>query len=183
MNQYHPNKILVLLLLALLSFSCSSDLDFNQVNDIKADPVFIANLTYFDIPANEFIENGTEQNVIFDAQDFDVFRDSFFRKNLRRADFFFEINNTINRSFTVDIRLLDVNDQPVYANRFDVPAFSGTEDLVMQTESFENTELDLLKRARRMMFVIRMGAGPALNTTNPGSLKLRSSATAYLMIE
>jgi hypothetical protein len=35
-------------------------LDFNQVNDIKAEPVFIANLTYFDIPANEFIENGTD---------------------------------------------------------------------------------------------------------------------------
>jgi hypothetical protein len=28
-----------------------------------------------------------------------------------------------------------------------------------------------------MIFVIRMGA--ALNTTSPGSLKLRSSATAY----
>jgi hypothetical protein len=34
-----------------------------------------------------------------------------------------------------------------------------------------------------MIFVIRMGAGPALNTTSPGSLKLRSSATAYLLIE
>jgi hypothetical protein len=33
-----------------------------------------------------------------------------------------------------------------------------------------------------MIFVIRMGAGPALNTTS-GSLKLRSSATAYLLIE
>ena len=53
----------------------------------------------------------------------------------------------------------------------------------MQTESFENTKLDLLKRARRMMFVIRMGAGPALNENSLGSLKLRSSATAYLVIE
>ena len=64
--------------------------------------------------------------LLYDAQEFDVFRDSFFRKSLRRADFFFEINNTINRSFTVDIVLLDGNDQPLYRVHFDVPAFSGT---------------------------------------------------------
>jgi hypothetical protein len=49
---------------------------------------------------------------------------------------------------------------------FDVPAFSGTEKLVTN-RNFENTKLDLLKRARRMIFVIRMGAGPALNTNSP----------------
>jgi hypothetical protein len=34
-----------------------------------------------------------------------------------------------------------------------------------------------------MGFVITMGAGPALNANSPGSLKLRSSATAYLVVE
>jgi hypothetical protein len=183
MNQYHRNKKLVLLLLALLSFSCSSDLDFNQVNNIKAEPVFIANLTYFDIPANEFTENGTEQNITFDAQDFDVFRDSFFRKNLTRADFFFEINNTINRPYTVDIILLDVKNQPLYAMHFDVAAYSGAQKLITRTEIFENAKLDLLKKAKKMAFVLAMGAGPALNENSLGSLKLRSSATAYLVIE
>jgi hypothetical protein len=183
MKQYYPNKILGFVFVILFSFSCSSNLDFNQINDFKSDPVFIANFTYFDIPVNQFIANGREQDIVYDAQEFDVFRDSFFRKSLIQADFFFEINNTINRSFIVDIVLLDGNNQPLYNFNFDVPAFSGTEKLVTQTEIFENTKLDLLKRASRMIFVIRMGAGPALNTTNPGSLKLRSSATAYLLIE
>lgn len=183
MNQYHSVKTIGLLLLVLLSFSCSSNLDFDQVNDFKLEPVFIANLTYFEIPANQFIENGMEQNIAFDAQEFDMFRDSFFRKNLRRADFFFEINNTINRSYTIDIILLDENDQPLYRVRFDVPAYSGTQKLVTRTEIFENATFDLLKRAKRMGFVITMGAGPALNANSPGSLKLRSSATAYLVVE
>jgi hypothetical protein len=34
-----------------------------------------------------------------------------------------------------------------------------------------------------MGFVLAMGAGPALNENSLGSLKLRSSATAYLVIE
>jgi hypothetical protein len=75
--------------------------------------------------------------------------------------------------------LLDGN-QPLYNFSFDVPAFQELKG--NPKKFFENTKLDLLKRAR-MIFVIRMGAGPALNTTSPGSLKLRSSATAYLLIE
>jgi hypothetical protein len=37
----------------------------------------------------------------------------FFFEKLIQADFFFEINNTINRSFIVDL-LLDGNNQPLY---------------------------------------------------------------------
>jgi hypothetical protein len=89
----------------------------------------------------------------------------FFRKSLIQADFFFEIN-TINRSFIVDIVLLDGNNQPLYNFSFDVPAFQELK-VSNPKRNFENTKLDLLKRARRMIFVIRMGAGPALNTTSP----------------
>jgi hypothetical protein len=53
-----------------------------------------------------------------------MFSGFFFRKSLIQADFFFEINNTINRSFIVDIVLLDGNNQPLYNFSFDVPAFS-----------------------------------------------------------
>jgi hypothetical protein len=45
---------------------------------ILNQPVYIANLTYFDILAKQFIENGTQKNITFDAQEFDVF--GFFRK-------------------------------------------------------------------------------------------------------
>jgi hypothetical protein len=88
---------------------------------ILNQPVYIANLTYFDILAKQFIENGTEKNITFDAQEFDVFG-ILFRKSSIQADFF-EINNTINRSFIVDIVLLDGNNQPLYNFSFDVPAF------------------------------------------------------------
>ncbi|NGY38184.1 hypothetical protein FQU23_011760 [Flavobacterium sp. XN-5] len=183
MNPYRPNKILGFLLLTLLFFSCSSDLDFNQANDFKLEPIFIANLASFEIPANQFIEKGMEQNIAMEAQEFDVFRDSFFRENLRRADFFFEINNTINRSYTIDIILLDVNDQPLFNIPFDVPAYTGTKNQVTRKVIFEDVNLELLKSTRRMDFVLTMKAGPALNASSPGSLKLRSSATAYLLVE
>jgi hypothetical protein len=176
------NRALGLLLL-IVSFSCSSDLDFNQANDIKLEPVYVSNLAYFDIPANEFVTNGIEQNVFFDAPTVTIFNDTFFNDNLKRADFSFEINNTINRAYTIDITLLNNVNAPLYTMNFDVPAYSGVQNLVTKTEIFENTKLDLLKNTTKIAFVLRMLPGPILSESSLGSIKLRSSVTAYLVVE
>ena len=177
------HSILGILILVLFSSSCASDLDYNQVNDIKLEPVFISNLAYFDIPANEFVTGGVEQNVIFDAPTVDVFNDKFFRDNLNRVDLFFEVNNTINRSYRIDLVFLDRNNQPVHSINFIVPAYSGAENIVTKTEIFENATLDLLKRTTKITFTLTMFAGPPLNESSTGSLKLRSGVTAYLVVE
>jgi hypothetical protein len=177
------NRILGILLLTLFSFSCSSDLDFNQANDLKLEPVFISNLAYFDIPAHEFVTNGVDQSIIVDSPTIDVFNDAFFKNNLTRADLSFEIDNTINRIYTLDIALLDKNNQPLYYINFIVPASTGTAIPVKKTEIFENANLDLLKSTTKMTFVLKMLAGQQLDKNSLGSLKLRSGVTAYLIVQ
>jgi hypothetical protein len=183
MKAYNISRLFGIIILTLLSFSCSSDLDFNQVNDLKLEPVFIANLSYFDVPANDFVDNGVEQYVSYDVQNFNYFREKFFRDNLKRADFDFEITNTINRSYSLDLNFLNQNDQTVYTIPFDIPASTGTPVIIKKIEIFENATLDLLKTTKRMEFVIIMARGPVLSENSPGSLKLRSSATVYLLVE
>ena len=177
------NKFLALLFLSLLTLSCSSDLDFNQVNNLKLEPVVVANLASFDVPANQFVSGGVEQTVTGDLLDFDIFRDSYFNKSLVRADFFFEINNTINRDYKIDLFFLDANNSPLHTISFDLPAYSGVQNLVTKTEIFENAKLDLLKATTKIAFVITMLPGPGLTESSLGSLKLRSSATVYLVLE
>lgn len=183
MKTYNRSRFFGIVILTLLSFSCSSDLDFNQVNNLKLEPVFIANLSYFDIPAKDFVDNGVEQNISYDVQNFNVFRDKFFRDNLRRADFDFEITNTVNRAYSVDVNFLDQNDQTIYTISFYVPASNGTPVILTKTEVFENAKLDLLKTTKRIEFLLIMAPGPALNEGSLGSLKLRSGATVYLLVE
>ncbi len=183
MNQVPNNRILSLVFLVLFSFSCSSDLDFNQVNDLVLEPVYVANLSYFDVLAKEFVTNGVEHNVGFDAEDFDVFRDSFFRNHLTKAELFFEVNNTINRSYTLDVVLLDQNNVVLYTIRFNVPAYSGGENIVSKTEVFENAKLNLLKNTRKLGFLFAMAPGPVLTENSVGSLKLKSSATTYMTVQ
>lgn len=177
------NRVVGLLILLLFSFSCASDLDYDQVNDLKLEPVFIANLAYFDIPANEFVTNGVEHSVIFDTPTVDVFNDEFFRDNLKKVEFFFEMENSINRAYILDLVFLDNNNQWVHAINLTVPAYAGTENKVTKTEIFENAQLDLLKRTTKIAFTLTMLPGAPLNENSSGRLKLRSGVTAYLVAE
>lgn len=177
------HRILSVLILILFSSSCASDLDYNQVNDIKLEPVIVSNLAYFDVQANQFVTGGVEQNVIFDAPTVDVFNEKFFTEKLNKVDLFFEINNTINRRYRMDLVFLDRNNQPVHSTYLIVPAYSGAENIVTKTEMFQNATLDLLKRTTKITFTITMFAGPLLSESSLGSLKLRSAVTAYFIVE
>lgn len=177
------NKFLGIFILSTFFFSCSSDLDFDQVNDLKLEPVLVGNLATFDVPATEFVIDGNEQNVAGDVMNFDVFRNTYFTDSVRRADFFFEIDNTINRDYRINLYFLDANNNPLYTIPFDVPAYTGVQNLVTKTEIFQNTKLDQFKKTMKIAFVITMYPGPALTENSLGSLKLRSSATVYFVAE
>ena len=159
--------------------SCSSDLDFDQVNDLKLEPVVVANLASFDILANQFVVGGVEQPLVSDTIDFNVFNDPDFANNIRRTDFFFEFTNTINRAFIINLYLLDANNIRLHEIPFNVPAYTGAQNVVSKTEIFESAKLDLLKKTTKITFVITMLPGSALNENSLGSLKLRSSSTIY----
>ncbi|TDD98728.1 hypothetical protein [Flavobacterium cellulosilyticum] len=177
------NKFLGIIALAFFTFSCSSELDFNQINNIETKPVIVANLASFDIQANQFVKGGIEQIQTGDLINFEVFNDSFFKTNLKRVDFYFEFNNTINRAYTINLYFLDDKNSIVYSIPFDVPAYSGVQNVVTKTEVFQGANLDLLKKTAKIAFTVTMHPGPLLNENSLGNLKLRSSATIYLNAE
>lgn len=176
-------RIFSILILIFFSYSCASDLDYNQVNDVKLKPVIISNLAYFDISANQFVTGSVEQIVISDASTVDIFTEKFFTDKLTKVELFFEISNTINRSYSIDVVFLNRNNLPVHSTNFSIPAYSGSENVVTKTVIFEKTQLDLLKRTRKIAFTLRMLPGAPLTENSPGSLKLRSGIIAYFMVE
>ncbi|WP_163409678.1 AccI family restriction endonuclease [Flavobacterium ajazii] len=171
------------LVLIFLIFSCSSDLDFDQVNDLKLEPVVVANLTYFDIAAHAFVDDGNEHSIAFDSQDFNPFRNSLMREDLIKTEFNFEITNTIKRAYKIDLLLIDGQNNTIETLNFDIPAYSGGNSVFNFTEVFENQRLANLKRLQKIGFVVTMEAGPPLTENSPGNLKLRSAATLNFDIE
>lgn len=184
MRLFAINKITRLLVfLVFLSFSCSSDLDFDQIDDLKLEPVVVANLTYFNIPAGDFVDNGNENTIAFDAQDFNPFRNSLMREDLIKAEFNFEITNTIKRAYRIDLVLVDSQNNTIETLSFNVPPYASTSNVMNFTEVFENQRLANLKRLHKIGFVITMAAGPPLTENSTGSLKLRSAGTLNFDIE
>jgi hypothetical protein len=183
MKYHHVFAFIGLLMLVVCNSSCSSNLDFNQINDAKLEPTYVANLSYFDLQAKDFIVNGQEQDLAFDAQNFDVFRDKYFKSYLKKAEFLFEVENTITRSFSIDIILFDQNNQVLYVKRIIIPAYSGVSNTITATDVFENTKLDLLKQTTRLGFALVKNPGTPLTVNSAGHLVLRSSATVYLVIQ
>jgi hypothetical protein len=180
MNQSFCIRLLYYLLV-LLSFSCSSDLDFNQAKNLKLEPTYLANLVYFDIPANEFVTLGTE-NQFYNRYTTDIFNKTFFVNNLNKIDFDFEINNTINRNYSLEVKFVDANGGQLDMIQISVPAYSGVQNRITQKEIFQGTRLSLLKKTTKIEMALRLLPGSALIESSPGSIKLRSGLTAYFII-
>ena len=167
----------------LFSFSCASDLDFDQVNDLKLKPVVVANLAYFNVEARDFVSSGSEQPILIEQTTSDIFNDSFFRRRIEKIELLFELENTINRAYIIDLLFLDSNDQIIDNVNLSTPASSGLAIKRSEKEVFANADLDILKKTTKIVFSIRMLAGPQLSPDSLGSLKFRSAVTAYIIVE
>jgi hypothetical protein len=176
-------RISTILFLSGLFLSCSSDLDFDQTKDLKLEPVFVANLAYFNVPATQLVNDGSLA-LYPDVTEFDAFKEKFFRDNLVKTELDFEIENTIIRAFRIDLLLLDANNQVLETDSYNVPAYSGTSNIIkFPTEVFEGQRLDLLKRTTKLGFLVTMAPGPPLDHNSTGNLKFKSGATVYMVIK
>ncbi|MCP2027266.1 hypothetical protein L1276_002423 [Flavobacterium sp. HSC-32F16] len=175
------HRISAILFSAILFLSCSSDLDFDQIDDFKIEPVFVANVAHFNVKANEIDDDGTAHQIPPDVEDFDVFKNKFLNDNLTKAELNFETENTFNRAFKVEITFIDANDQPMETITLNVPQYNGTANIIKYpTEVFEGERLALLKRTVKVGFVVTIEPGTG---DISGNLKFKSGATAYMRIE
>lgn len=75
-------RIILISMLVLSAFSCSSDLDFDQANDLTVQPVFTTNLAYLEAKASNFVINGSEQPLFSYISSVDFFSSSFVENDL-----------------------------------------------------------------------------------------------------
>ena len=177
------NTFFRIFILSFFFVSCSSDLDFDQVNDLELKPVFTGNLVTFDVKTSKFLIGSIEQSTVVDKINFEFFNNSDINKFILRTDLFFEINNTINRDYKIDIYLLDSNNAQLHVIPFVVPAYTPGQLPVSKNEIFENATFNILKKTKFLEFHITMLPGIPITASSSGSLKLSSSATLYFELK
>jgi hypothetical protein len=192
MKTYRINRFFGIAVLALLSFSCSSELDFGQTE------------FFFDKPESFFVDtNGDEKNVSVDEQIFQVFYDQSFKLNTDKVELLFEFTNTIDRNYTLELIFMGPESPDpalqygpnieLFRETFEIPAgpsgsIPSAEMRVYQNDNVNpgnnNDELDKLKRSKVIAFWLYMDAGTTIDPSNNiNSLKLRSSATVYSLFK
>ena len=177
------NKFFKIFVLLALFISCSSDLDFEQTQDLKLSPIMTGNFASFDIKATQFVSSGVEQNSVSQELSFDIVKQESSTKYLNRADFYLEFTNTINRAYTISVNFLDINNVIVHSFSVPIRAYSGSPIVEEKTEIFEKTKLDLFRKAHKVSFEVKMLPGIPLTNSSLGSIKMRSSATVYFLYQ
>ncbi len=168
--------------LALICGSCTEELDFDQVDDFRYEPVIELSLAYYDYLAADFGEDDLGGRTVYvDSTTADLFSQEFFDDNLKEAEFFLRYTNTIPRSFTTQIDFYNSNNEVVYTIPVSIPPYNGTPVVVTATAYFDESNIYLLKETNLVTAEIVLEAGsPVLTPQSEGSLLFESSGTYYM---
>jgi len=167
----------------LLFFACTKPIDFNQVENLVLEPVVESSLIFYTASASDFFVGGSEQSTAEDFAEIDVFNNSFVQNNLIKVDFVFNVENSINREYSLTVSFLDGNEQIL--ETFNVNTEASPNNLVIATqhvETFEGASLQRIKEARALVFRLTMQPGTPINQSTPGEISVKSKGILSLNI-
>lgn len=176
---------IVLVWVCTVLSSCTKDVDFNQANDLVLEPIVASDLIFFKADATEFFVNNTELVTVKDSVIIDLFNREFFVDYVVRAEFVFEVTNSINRSSNVTVEFFNSNDQKQHGFSITALASPNNTDVVKtHTEIFENQILDALKASNKVVLTMQvLAGGDPLNNNTPGRIQLKSKGVFYTSID
>ncbi|MBC2844524.1 hypothetical protein [Winogradskyella flava] len=181
---YFPLFILVIISLAT---SCVKDVDFDQAEDVVLTPVITSSALFTEVEASRFSENGMELETVRDSiANIEIFTDQFVIDNLVKVELVFEVSNSINRTFGLQIEFLNEADELQNEFSFDaLPSPSGNDVLTEFTAVFEDESLEALKTSQKMVITLSLYPstdGTFLNENSTGKIGLKSKGLFYFNI-
>jgi len=157
--------------------SCTSNVDFNQVDDIEVNQNFTFSFIYLNANQNNFLNaDGTsETNSLSDSRNIDIFKLDYFQENLIEVNFNFEIENTFNRDFELEFTFLNADDAITTNFMINIPSNSKLSHL----ETYEGLDLLSLKLTEKVKITVDLqpsSDASILNRDDETELTIKSSA-------
>lgn len=172
------------LIFVLLFSSCLKHVDFNQVEDFSAEPIFETSLVYFTLNQIDFFDIVNSVEVVTpinDTSGFTVFKSKFVKENLIKADLNFEINNQFNRRFTVNIAFFDDNN--LETHKFDPIIVDENNQNFKHLEEISISGNNQFLSSTKIRVSIELSPssdGSVLDPNDEQKLEFKSSGTFYL---
>lgn len=172
------------LIFILMLSSCVKHLDFSQIEDFSATPIFESSLVYFTLDQVDFFDvvNSVELvTPIDDTSGFTILKSKFVKDNLIKAELNIEVNNQFDRRFTVNITFLDENN--VETHRFDPIIINENNHNFKQIETVTisgNEQFLLSTKVRISIELSPSSDGSVLDPNIEQKLEFKSSGIFYL---
>lgn len=167
----------------LLFSSCVKDVDFDQVDQIEIKSTYIASLTYFDLFANDFLdENLNELSQIEDFVMPELKADN--AENVVKLEFNFEFSNSFSRDFYATVYFFDSEGNVVYQLDPSIEIGRNTEG-VRTVITVLPPDIETIYTASSAGFFLNLVSdeNQTLTPDSPGILNLKSSLTIYLNVK
>ncbi|MFD1293544.1 hypothetical protein ACFQ5N_06830 [Lutibacter holmesii] len=174
-----PYKISAIFLLLFLTFSCTKEVDFDQIDDVDIHTSYLVTLVYFNLEAPDFL---TSQNIEEPVQA-DVIQASFAnvsQKYVEKVKLTILTNNEFNRDFNVEIIFFDIDQNPIYQlDPILIPANSTELTTVIEIPS---QDIPVVFNTAYYGFIIALSAssdGSVLQPDDVYSLEFKSSLELF----
>ena len=172
------------LIFILLLSSCVKHLDFNQIEDLSAKPIFESSLVYFTLNQIDFFDVVNSVEVVTpidDTSGFTILKTKFVRDNLITAELDIQVNNQFDRRFTVNITFLDDNN--VETHKFTPIVVSENNQDFKHQEVISisgNAQFLASTKIRISVELSPSSDGSVLDPNTEQKLEFKSSGTFYL---
>ncbi|WP_346883362.1 hypothetical protein [uncultured Algibacter sp.] len=182
MHGHQIKYFFLVLVLAVFCSRCTKPVDFDQANDLVIEPVVGSSIAFFNGKANDFNE-GAQGSIVTDTVSIDVFGNNFVQDNLVKAELIFELTNSINRGYSLQVDFLDAMGLENQSLTFTVPASpSNVPVLTTFTEVFEDMALVDLKNTEFLIFTLTMLPGQPITQDSLGEINLQSKGVFFLLV-
>lgn len=163
--------------------ACSSDLDFDQADEIVLSPEVAADLIFFTLGTETFINASIPDTTVIvqDTTRLEFLDDSFVRENVRNIEFNFEVDNSFAQSFSNRSIFLNDANAPQYVLEFTIAASpDGTPVRTTIIEQINENELEAILNATKVANEVQLQTNGLFIE---GSIRLQSKALYSLEID
>lgn len=165
-------------------FCCTKPVDFDQAKDLEIAPVIESSIIFYNANAGDFFIGGSEVNTASDFAEIDIFRNTFVRDNLIKAEFVFETKNSINRPYSLEVNFEDVNGNVLETFTIDTPAATDNQEIERTyIQTFEGQSLNNIKQSTVLRFTLNMLPGEEIVEDSLGEIDLKSKGVFYLNVD
>jgi hypothetical protein len=179
-------KTSIFLIFIFLFSSCIKHVDFEQIEDLTAEPIFKTSLVYFTLDQVTFFDRINSLEIVAPISKTSKFlslNSSFIRKKLSLLSLDFEIINEFDRDFKVNFEFLDDNNKVTHSfKNFVIEAnnlnFLETESIVVSG----NQKFLSSTKIRVSIQLSPSDNGGVINPNIDKKLVFKTAGTFYLKI-